>query len=570
MDRVADLIVNMKNCFLVLILISAGVIVCEKTSFGQHTSVFIDPSKNLIDGSVAPYNSLHGGDTVYFRGGNYDFLLIRNLSGDPENPLVFINYQGKVIIDTDHHFGISIENCSHFRFTGSGLANEFYGFRIQRVTSGGGFGVGHMSSDFEIDHVYIANVPIGGLYAKTDPDCSFTNTRDKFTQYNTRIHDNYIANVGNEGLYIGNTKYFGQVVQCDGIDTLLMPSLLDGVQIYNNILNVTGWDGIQVSAASSNCNIYDNLIMYDSDLEKYGQMSGILIGGGSKCDCYNNFITDGKGNGIESHGIGGYRIFNNLIVNAGKSFKPNDTLQMKYGIYLTDVSVQPDSSFNILFNDIINPKSDGIRFISILSKNNKIFSNAIINPGNFDYYENGNFTYKGKDSYVMIPDPAADVKILNNYFARNGEQAGFNPINYSLLPGSPLIDGGNSENQGIDFDFYRHPRPFNGLYDIGSFEYDPAYLSIKNPNEKENKIPLVSPNPVKSTFSIGLHNSIPTPCDLWIFNLQGYTIIHQTFTPLTSGSQTLSVEMANHPAGIYLYRLQVGQKVYSGRFLKTD
>jgi hypothetical protein len=103
-------------------------------------------------------------------------------------------------------------------------------------------------------------------------------------------------------LYIGNSKYFGQVVNCNGVDTLLLPSLLNGVKIYNNIISYSGWDGIQVSSASSNCQIYDNLIMFDSQDEYFAQMSGILLGGGSKCDCFNNYITDGKGNGIESHG----------------------------------------------------------------------------------------------------------------------------------------------------------------------------------------------------------------------------------------------------------------------------
>jgi hypothetical protein len=563
--------VNVTTCFkLFIFLLLLGFIQAESSS-AQRKSLIIEPSVNLVDGSVAPYNALTGGDTVFFRGGNHDYLLIRNLSGEPGNPLIFMNYQGTVIIDTDHHFGVSIENCSHFRFTGTGLPDVFYGFRIQRVNAGGGFGVGHESSDFEIDHVYIANVPIGGLYAKTDPDCSFSNTRDKFTQFNTIIHDNYIANVGNEGMYVGNTKFFGQVVQCNGTDTLLLPSLLDGVHIYNNILSFTGWDGIQVSSASSNCNIYDNFIMYDSELEKFGQMSGILIGGGSKCDCFNNFITDGKGNGIESHGLGGYRIFNNLIVNAGKTFKPDDTLQMKYGIYLSDVSVRPDSSFHILFNDILNPKSDGIRYNSILSKNNKIFSNVIINPGNFDYYEHGNFTFKGIDSYVMVPDPSSDVTLKNNYFARNDEHAGFAKTNYSLLPGSPLIDSGSQENLKINFDFYHHNRPYNNFYDIGAFEYDPSYLSDKNIADQESRPPFVSPNPVKSTFRIDFYtNHASSLCTLWILDLHGYTITKQAMTPMATGAQLFKVEMAPFPTGLYLYRLAVGKKVFTGRFIKTD
>jgi len=50
-------------------------------------------------------------------------------------------------------------------------------------------------------------------------------------------------------------------------------------------------------------------------------MSGILIGGGAKCDCYNNKIFDGKGDGIDVFGLGYMKIFNNLIVRAGRTFQ---------------------------------------------------------------------------------------------------------------------------------------------------------------------------------------------------------------------------------------------------------
>ncbi|MCX6279507.1 MAG: right-handed parallel beta-helix repeat-containing protein [Bacteroidetes bacterium] len=561
----------MKNFINSIIPLTLALAICgflhPNPASGQ-TSIIVEPSVNLIEGTVAPYNAIHGGDTLLFRAGNHDYLLIRNLSGEPGKPIVMINFEGTVIIDTDHHFGVSIENCRYFKFTGSGFPSELYGFRIQRVKNGGGFGIGNMSSDFEIDHVYIANVPIGGIYAKTDPDCTFANTRDKFTQRETRIHDNYLANIGNEAMYIGSTKYFGQSVHCDDLDTLLMPSLLDGVYIYNNIINVCGWDGIQVSSASSNCRIYDNLIMYDSQAEQFGQMAGILLGGGSKCDCYNNNISHGKGNGIESHGLGGYRIFNNVIIDAGKTFKPNDTLQMKYGIYLTDVSVHPDSSFNILFNDIINPKSDGIRFASILSSHNKIVSNAIINPGNFDYYERNNFTFKGRDSYIMIPDKASDILVENNYFARNADQAGFENANYSLLPGSPLIDAGYRDNLNVEFDFYNHTRPYNGSYDIGAFEFNPAYLSVHRQSDKTAKVTAPTPNPVRSQFRLDYRTDKPEPVCLWILNFNGKTLLKKDIQRVEAGDHIITAEMGSLPDGAYLYRFQIGLKVYSGKFLK--
>lgn len=538
--------------------------------FSQHITIIVEPSTNYIEGLVAPYNTLRGGDTLLFKGGNYPYLLIRNISGEPDNPVIMMNYNGSVVINTDHHFGISIEQCSYFRLTGTGTENELYGFRIEGVTNGGGIGVGHECTDFELDHIYIANVLVGGLYAKTDVDCSFKNTREKFTQYNTRIHDNYFANIGNEGMYVGSTKYFGQTVNCNGIDTLLLPSLLDGVYIYNNILNITGWDGIQVSSASSNCKIYDNLVMYDSEAEKFGQMSGIILGGGSKCDCYNNYIANGKGNGIESHGLGGYRIFNNVIENAGRTFKPFDTLQMKYGIYITDITVQADSSFFVLFNDIISPKSDGIRFLSTLSKNNKIFSNAIINPGNFDYYENGNFTVKGIDSYVMIPDPESDVMLRNNYFSRNTNDAAFYGISYSLTAESPLVDAGYDDNLHVFFDFYHHPRPYQGKFDIGAYEFNPDYLSVNPFPTAKRSIPVPVPNPAGTIVSFTCQVINNQPVTLWVIDFKGYTKVKKDVRPLHAGSLTVTAEISDLPDGAYLYRLLIDQKTFSGKFIKRQ
>ena len=388
---------------------------------GGQTSHIITPDKIYLNGLDAAYQNIKPGDTLVFVSGAKNYLLIKNFHGAPGKPLVMINSGGPVIIDTDHYYGISIANCQYIKLTGTGDPSQTYGFQVKRVANGSGLGIGELSSDFEIDHVSIENCKIGGLYAKTDPDCSLTSVRGNFTQHNTIIHDNYVANVADEGMYIGSTKYDGQTVFCNGKDTVLMPSLLDGVRVYNNIVKYSGWDGIQVSSASKDCKIYNNTILFDSQAEANAQMSGIMIGGGTKCDCFNNFISQGKGDGIESHGLGGTRIFNNIILDAGKSYLPADLTQMKYGIYISD----NDSSIYIENNNIVNPKSDGIRFASVTGNVNVIASNVIINPGNFDLYQNGNTWAKGVDSYIMRPDPGFTFTLQNNYLARNADSVKF-------------------------------------------------------------------------------------------------------------------------------------------------
>lgn len=453
-------------------------IINSQLCYSQKKKQIISVEKLLIDAKDVAYKRVKPGDTLYFTAGKRKFLNIKNFKGEPGKPIVMTNMGGDVIIDTDHYYGISIENCRYIKFTGSGFPGQIYGFKIKRVANGAGISIGYLSSDFEIDHISVENTLIAGLYAKTDPDCSPASSRSKFTQFNTVIHDNYLAYTGNEGMYIGSTKYFGQTVKCNQKDTLLMPGILDGVKVYNNIVKYSGWDGIQVSSASKNCQIYDNTILFDSQKNEDSQMSGILIGGGTKCDCFNNYIAHGNGDGIECHGLGGNRIFNNIIVEAGQKFLPADKTKMKHGIFVSDVSVQKDSSFYIMHNNIIHPKSDGIRFLSVKSRANYISSNVIINPGNFDYYQNGKANTKAKEAYIMVQDEDIPVTLTNNYLARDLSHTGFSSQNiqsandFMLTPGSPLIDVADTYPKAfVPFDFYYRQRPYGPKSDIGAFEY---------------------------------------------------------------------------------------------------
>ena len=550
------------TCFFVLILCA---FVTPKAAYSQQHVFYVDTLTTLIDANYAPFNQVQPGDTICFKAGKRAYILIRNFSGNSDKPVFFINGPGLVTINTDHYFGISVQNCRYIRLSGSGDKNYFYGFSIERVSKGTGIGIGNLSSDFEIDHVSIRDVTIAGIYAKTDPDCSLTSTRDKFTQFNTRIHDNYIENCGNEGLYIGSTKYFGQNVNCNGRDTLLMPPLLDGVKVYNNIIKYSGWDGIQVSSASSNCQVYDNLVMFDSQAEVFGQMSGIIIGGGSKCDCYNNFISQGKGDGIEIHGLAGFRVFNNIIEDAGRSFLPDDASQMKHGIFVTDVSAMPDSSFSILYNTILNPKSDGIRFASVNSANNLIASNAIINPGNFDFYESDNTHFNGQDSYVMIPDPASAVLVKNNYTARNSDSAGFADDGYSLTAESVLINAAWNDTRNITSDYFHYPRPYGDAADIGAVEYNPT-ASVSG--KVSTPPPAIYPNPVNSWLSIRFAATVNQEVTLRIYNTNGMLVMAQQHDNCGT-EKSLQLNVSKLPPGVYIYTLKAEKQNFNGKFIKS-
>ncbi len=466
-----------------------------------HCDHIIGPEIEYINGT-----KVNPGDTFCIEPGKRPGLYIGNISGTPELPLVFINHEGIVEIESNLGYGISVANCRYIVLSGSGNSEQ-YGIHISSVPNGSGIKAGMLTSNLEITRLEISNTQYSGIVAKSDPTCSFESVRDSFTMYNTNIHHNYIHHVGNEGLYIGNSFYQG--VNLNECDTTVLPHILDGVDIHHNIIEYTGWDGIQLGCALYNSQIHHNQIYSDSREERIYQMSGIMVNPGSSCDVYNNVIINGKGTGISMQGIGGQKIYNNLIVNSGKDYQPgNQTSAQKFGIYCKyEINEGTDSSFLFANNTIINPKSDGIRFQNRQSSDNIFCNNLIVNPGAYDYYENsGNTSVSGPDSYIYIYYDDIDFLEFNNIFRRTPTEIAFTDTlerNYNLLPESIAIDAGADLSQyGINTDILDQIRPFGQHYDVGAFEYAGTHIfpivadkdSFINvfPNPSSNKINIVS------------------------------------------------------------------------------
>jgi len=451
----------MKLNIVVIILLLTCLL--EGQSFGKKIQV--NTETNYIVGSDKPYNTLKPGDTILLMAGSRPYIYLKEVKGSAGHPIVVMNGGGVMTINTDHYFGVKIGGCRYLRFTGTGDPKHFYGFAISRVSNGAGVSIGDLSSDIEMDHCYIAHTKIQGLFAKSDPDCSLESARNNFTQYNTIIHDNYLEYTGNEGMYIGSSFYTGETFKCRGKDTVIFPGDLVGVHVYNNIVNHSGWDGIQVGCAVKDCSIHNNIIMYDSQAAEKDQMSGIMFGGGTYADVYSNYIAYGKGDGIDCFGLGG-RIFNNVIISAGYKYFPGNKSYPKHGIYVGDETVVPGNSFHILFNDIINPKDAGINFASIKSVRDLIANNVVINPGG------------GSGRYIVTSSINATEK--NNFLSMKIADAGFTAdTTYRLLKISKLIDAGYPDSKGITTDYFGHSRPQGKGFDIGAVEFVSGSQPVK-------------------------------------------------------------------------------------------
>ena len=532
--------------------------------FGQCDHI-IDSDTDTIDGNKM---NIQAGDVICLEAGAKPYLLIKNI--DPNDnfnqPVTIQNHNGQLIIDTDHVFGISIRHSNNIILSGKGDSDYYYGIHIRRVEPEGGSGVGisQLSSKVEVKGLEIANTGFAGILAKTDPFCKDGNvmaTRDQFTQYDIIIHDNYIHDTEGEGMYIGSSKYLqGFPNPCPGQSGTVMPHVNVGVKVYNNRVERSGWDALQVSSAVSDCDIHDNYIYRDSEAGLSAQMSGILIGGGSKCDCYNNKILEGKGDAIEMLGAGNQRIYNNLIVEPGQRFNPGDPNTFKHGIFVGHIFTETNASLYLYNNTIVKPRADGIKFQNEHLKNNKAYNNVILDPGSYEAV--------GDRAYINLEPQTIELDRQNNFLNTNVYSAGFDsPANndYDLNLNSPLINSGRAIAE-FNYDIENRSRPHGGGWDIGAYECHKPGVGIDETPEIVRNYN-VYPNPVEDILSLDIHLKKKSFVILTIRNSLGQ-LIFETKSIASEMEYFRRINTASWSSGMYTYTIRFNEGQIRGKLIK--
>jgi hypothetical protein len=423
---------------------------------------------------AADGNTLHvqPGDTVCLEAGNREYLYLNNFNGDSMNRVVIINHGGEVIVQNDHHnYGIKTAHSSYFKLTGTGADTIQYGIKIlQTMVNTNGVSFDEKSTNFEVDHLEIANTGFAGIMSKTDPKCDLSTNFGNFTQYDVIIHDNYIHNTGGEGMYVGHSSYSGYQTTCNGQPDTLYPHAIKGLRIFNNRVEETHLDGIQIGCADEDCEIYGNKVVNYGTDGNSAHTTGIQLGGGTTGKCYNNYIAGGKGSGIMVFGTGNIVVSNNVIHDAGLNYFPADPTKRVYGIFVDDRTTVPGRYFHLINNTIVNVKTDGIRFISLLSTNSQILNNIVIHPGSLGSYSTS------AQSYINTAAGTSVIK-THNFMESNMNNVQFRDTlsdNFRLKSDSPLKDlGGDASSYGITFDYDSVMRPYYGTYDIGAYEQHP-------------------------------------------------------------------------------------------------
>lgn len=314
----------------------------------------------------------------------YQRITFKNLLGTAERPIIIRNCGGKAQIYSTEAFGIKFQNSAFFQFTGDGSADTF---GIQITTEKGFYlTMEGFTTNFEISQIEIAGprAPgmeersgFAGIGVKTSPyeDCELFGdpTRQAWIMRDVSIHHNYIHDTGGEGLYIGHGFYKGKVdAKCPGLG-MRYSHAIKGVRIYENLIENTGFDGIQIKNADEDVEVYNNIIRNYGTKGNPIHNEGLFIGEGTTGEFCGNIIDNGTGNGCQIQGLGNLNIHDNVFHRSGEN-----------GIYAAHgpfVVRLPGGSFEIHHNVISHAAKDGFVFYNEDGGLKKFSQNIVLNVG---------------------------------------------------------------------------------------------------------------------------------------------------------------------------------------------
>lgn len=266
-----------------------------------------------INGTSFNYNA---GDTIVLKASQNPFsyfALDFFIKGINSCPVVVINEGGKVELTT----GFNFTGCRNIKITGTGSKDK-YGFKISQDGLGVGIGVNGRSANIEIDHLEIYNKHYG-IWVKHEADCADSLQFPNWVIHDINIHDNYIHHMLQEGMYLGSTDPNGlRTVTCNGKTVSPKPLRLGNILVHNNYIDSTWRGGIQLCDADSGVNeIYDNTVTNCGFELNTSQGNGIVLGGYTHANIYNNYVRSTYTAGIFSLGAGLIKIYNNDVDSSG-------------------------------------------------------------------------------------------------------------------------------------------------------------------------------------------------------------------------------------------------------------
>jgi hypothetical protein len=368
---------------------------------------------------------------------------------------------------------IYLDDCKFIQLRGDNNPSFRYGIEVARaggsVNGGGvrGVEVTGASSDVEISFLEIREIGFAGIMVKQDPGCSAASSHPDLVYENISIHDNYIHDCGAEGLYIGFSFWTDD--RCT-TDVGGFAHNIEGLRIYNNLVERCRWDGIQVGAATSDVAIYNNVIIdsgFDGAPGSGNTGVGVQIGGGTIGLLHSNLIINCRNNGISLFGLGNNIVYNNLIYGAGGGmFIDNRPSPVPAG-HPAERQTQAGTPYYIYNNTFMNIAGHVLHTMSV-ETDNHFKNNLAVAP---EPEEEHRFIWYNRPN-ADHPYPTGQEG--GNVFQRDTTGLSFaDPANYDfrLLNSSTNgVDDGVALTTYVPTDFQGIPRPQGEAYDAGYSE----------------------------------------------------------------------------------------------------
>jgi len=363
---------------------------------------------------------------------------------------------------------------SHFRVTGAGAVGVERGIVLSAPNAPQALLLLRVKHA-EIDHIEVDASNFAAIMCKVDPsssDCKAGDRRyDGFVMEGISIHHNHLHDVVGEGIYLGNSFYRGDSTHycgnnancnfapCGGVQ---YPHEVRDIHVYENLIEATGWDGIQIGSAVTGCLVEQNVVRDWGTQEQSSQNHGIQVGDGSSCTVRRNLLVSG-GVGMQIAGIGGSLVHDNVIVG-----------HKGFGIYVnprptplpTDIVAQGYvGGFVVAQNTLIaapNQQGPALRDINLpgnpVPSGNHLADNLVVRPGT---------------GYLQLTPSYGWIVGANMRFATTAEAglSGAGTEDFCPDTGSgPVGAGVDLTALGLTSDFLGGPRPVGAGWDVGALE----------------------------------------------------------------------------------------------------
>jgi len=397
-------------------------------------TVLIPRSVTKVNGA-GRYAGLRPGDVICLEPGERGNIKFSNIRGDAANPIIIRNEGGVVRIGgaVNRMGGIGLLHVSSVRVTGTGVSSacgadiapqdQQCGIVIHDAFNGIRVDAAGNPRKIEIDHVKVSRT-------------SQENHSTAFSIHPARgqtisgyyVHHNYLVDIHREGMYIGSEPH--------GKEFSPQLGKLTDVEISDNLVIRTGYDGIKVKVGVARISIHDNVVL-DPALDQFPKHeTGIQIAM-SSADVYNNIVRGGV-EGIASGRplpAAATRYFNNVVIAPSR-----------------EGFVTSENGAQIFANTIVGTAAEGV-----FAKGNdsQVFDNVIA--------DSGGEPIAGGPRLVMVNNLIGTAASVGFVAPQNGD--------YRLKPTSPGIDQGAGTGPYPEFDVRRVSRPRGTRPEIGAYEY---------------------------------------------------------------------------------------------------